>query len=329
MAATSAYELLISAAAGLKGAEDVDFENPSAEQTRAYLSANAEGLGRACEALGRECRVPLKYERGFFESHCDDIRHLRSLARIFYLESRHARSENDFARATRAGVDLLELAGAARRGGVIVDFLCSSAIAGMALEELRLMRHQLNAARRAPLIKELSRIEDSQEPLSEIVARDRRWEAEVECEKDSAELELPDPEECGLSEEHQRELLEEMRELAALPKNEMHRMWAGFDHRNTALMRMLRVDLVLRSHRAIKGFFPTNLDALAPTFLDAVPADPFTDAPFLYRATEDDFTLYSPGPTQIDHGGRFGSWLSVQAGLADLCLDSADYDPEC
>ena len=42
-----------------------------------------------------------------------------------------------------------------------------------------------------------------------------------------------------------------------------------------------------------------------------------------------DFAFYSPGPSARDHGGRFGSWLDVRAGTADLCLDMSSYGMSC
>jgi hypothetical protein len=57
-----------------------------------------------------------------------------------------------------------------------------------------------------------------------------------------------------------------------------------------------------------------------------VPSDPFTDGPFRYRRDSNSFTLYSPGPTNIDHGGSYGPWNTVKAGGADFCLDIDDFE---
>lgn len=92
-----------------------------------------------------------------------------------------------------------------------------------------------------------------------------------------------------------------------------------------ALLRMLAVDLALRSWRAEKGAYSDGLGPLAATFVEGVPDDPFAKKPFCYRRLSDGFVLYSPGATHIDHWGSFGPWPMVQAGAADLCLDSGDY----
>jgi hypothetical protein len=46
---------------------------------------------------------------------------------------------------------------------------------------------------------------------------------------------------------------------------------------------------------------------------------------FIYQRAGEGFRLYGLGPTARDSGGTFGSWLEVQAGRADLCLDLFDY----
>jgi len=38
--------------------------------------------------------------------------------------------------------------------------------------------------------------------------------------------------------------------------------------------------------------------------LEALPTDPFSDKPFVYKRTDDGFTLYSFGENLIDDGGK-------------------------
>lgn len=89
----------------------------------------------------------------------------------------------------------------------------------------------------------------------------------------------------------------------------------------------LAVDLTVRSYRFANSSFPDSLESLTDVGL---PMDPFTDQPFRYRKHLDDsFSIYSVGPRRVDHEGRFGSQLMVNAGLADLCLDVADFSLDC
>jgi hypothetical protein len=89
---------------------------------------------------------------------------------------------------------------------------------------------------------------------------------------------------------------------------------------------MLQVDLALRSWRDRQGEFPPQLEYLVPSLLPRLPLDPFTNRSLIYHPTgRNEFLLYSTGPKGLDGGGRFGHWLAVSAGEADLCLDADDF----
>ncbi len=64
-----------------------------------------------------------------------------------------------------------------------------------------------------------------------------------------------------------------------------------------------RTALSLLQYHNDNGAYPESLDALIPECLDAVPIDPFTGEPLVYRKVDDGFQLYSFGPNQIDDGG--------------------------
>jgi hypothetical protein len=186
----------------------------------------------------------------------------------------------------------------------------------------------LGASDRLALIRQLTRKEHDQEPVAEIMARDHHWESAVGYQEEKVDLTrqpLLDPAECGLTEDQQRELLKLMQSFSTMPGDARKSVYTNQDRHIVALLRMLVIDLALRSWRGKKGAYPDGLGMLAATFVEGVPDDPFTQKPFCYRRLSDDFVLYSPGPTYIDHGGSFGPWPMVQAGAADLCLDSCDY----
>ena len=48
---------------------------------------------------------------------------------------------------------------------------------------------------------------------------------------------------------------------------------------------------------------PEELSDLTPTFLDAVPTDPFDGEPLRYRVMENGYIVYSIGDNQRDDGG--------------------------
>ena len=205
-----------------------------------------------------------------------------------------AASNEDYKTAARCGIDILELANATRRGGIVTDLLVGIAISGIAMETLRKIRAKLDHATRKELIGDLQRIEAEREPFVDILARDRELEIAIGQENTTCDItstELQDPEECGLSEDEQRELLQYVQKI---------------------------IDL------------PDNLTSLTPRFLTKLPLDPFTGESFIYRTVADaSFHVYSTGPKMFDGGGKFGPLPSVNAGYADLCLDENDYWQDC
>lgn len=71
-----------------------------------------------------------------------------------------------------------------------------------------------------------------------------------------------------------------------------------------ALDRAGRVALAIERYRYDHGDgLPSSLDALVPAYLTAVPVDPFTDAPLLYRRTPSGYVVYSVGTDGTDDGG--------------------------
>ena len=67
---------------------------------------------------------------------------------------------------------------------------------------------------------------------------------------------------------------------------------------------LMRLELALQEYRKKAGRYPDRLEALAPAVLAAVPRDPFTGNPFVYRRTGARYLLYSVGPDLRDDGGR-------------------------
>jgi len=69
--------------------------------------------------------------------------------------------------------------------------------------------------------------------------------------------------------------------------------------RTAAQMRLTRAGLALLRYRETNGVFPDTLDVLGLEGL----ADPFVEAPLLYKKTPDGFVVYSVGADQKDNGG--------------------------
>jgi hypothetical protein len=55
---------------------------------------------------------------------------------------------------------------------------------------------------------------------------------------------------------------------------------------------------------AHKGAIPDSLDVLVPSFLAAVPDDPYNGQPLKFRKTSKGYVVYSVGPDGQDDGGK-------------------------
>jgi hypothetical protein len=65
-----------------------------------------------------------------------------------------------------------------------------------------------------------------------------------------------------------------------------------------------RLALALRLYEQEHGELPERLDALAPAWIEAVPADPYGGQPFRYNRTRR--LVYSIGPNLRDDDGKYG-----------------------
>ncbi len=330
MMTATPYESLVAAAARLTDTDvlaDIDEGNVSVAS--AHLDRNCFALEAARRALGPQCTVPLRFEEAFFSEHCDDFSHLRNLARAFRAEALRAAGNKDYHTAAEVGIDILELANAVRRGGLVTDLLVGVAISAIGIEGLRKIRTTLDHGTRRLLIEQLLRLEAERESFTEIVARDHKWEMAVGYKDEPCDfmsMDLTDPDECGLSEDEQRDLLQLLQHIGDLPATDRRKMELDHDRHILALMRMLVVDLALRDWHASSGSFPDGLSSLTTQMLPKLPLDPYTETWFIYRRVGDtSFQLYSTGPKSCDGGGQFGHWPSVATGSADLCLDAGDY----
>lgn len=73
--------------------------------------------------------------------------------------------------------------------------------------------------------------------------------------------------------------------------------------RYIALVRATIAAIACERYRIANGKWPETLEALVPTYLDAVPLDPYTGKPLLYRVLSDGAVVYSVGRNMIDDGG--------------------------
>jgi len=76
------------------------------------------------------------------------------------------------------------------------------------------------------------------------------------------------------------------------------------DLANIAYLRAARASLAVQRYRLATGNLPDTLADLVPTYLDAVPEDPFDGRTLRYEKLETGFVVYSIGEDGRDDGGK-------------------------
>lgn len=324
MPTANAYPDLLRAASQLRIVELL--EEPvraQPESQRAFLAANGDVLAAIRDHLRRPCSVPLAFVDTFFERHLGDVQLIRTITRALQADAELAISRGETTAAARTAIELLLLSNGVRRGGLVTDALVGDCIAGTGLQILREVRAGIGRELQNEVLEALGNFDRDREPFHEIRARDDEWTRRVGWQDEPLDTEsflqslgAPDPE-VG-------ETLDLIQQVArAGDSNRPEALETAGDHRVRALARLLQTDIALRQCRDADGSFPSDLAELVPSFLPAVPIDPFTDKPLLYRRTSPtEFLLYSAGPKRFDGGGRLGTWLDVTCGDADLLLDT-------
>ncbi|MCW5556148.1 MAG: hypothetical protein KIS67_28840 [Verrucomicrobiae bacterium] len=73
----------------------------------------------------------------------------------------------------------------------------------------------------------------------------------------------------------------------------------------TALRQVAETAMAVEQYRTLhEGRLPTELNALVPTYLAAVPTDPFDGRPLRFRLLTRGYVIYSIGPDGQDNGGK-------------------------
>ena len=94
--------------------------------------------------------------------------------------------------------------------------------------------------------------------------------------------------------------------------------WLDFSDTHAALTRAVPLFVAIERFLVDNNRLPDTLDELIPRYIAAIPIDPFSGKPLLYKpnppgpnppgtdpATPNTYAIYSTGPDQVDHGATF------------------------
>jgi hypothetical protein len=274
------YDALVRAGKSLAGVTAPGSGTAAAQKGKASAQSPGKALQAARAALNLECRVPLAYAvRDLDPSRWQGI---RDLARAFDAQGASAKTQGRTDDAVRCYVDVLRLARASARGGLIADV--ADAIEDSGLEGLCGLRPALTPEQAGKLISDLKRLDANREPLDELFARDYLWEGHV----------------VPIWQVKLVNLLRQKTGKGGWRQEALETIvW-----RQQATTRLLICDLAIRVYRWEHGADPASLGDLVPEHLSAVPQDPFSGGPLVYRRTATGYVLYSVGYNGRDDGGR-------------------------
>ncbi|MEX0610815.1 MAG: hypothetical protein WD229_01735 [Pirellulales bacterium] len=275
----NAYEELVALASPLASATVPDEDAP-VSVLRPFVAQYGPVLDQARMALAREWVVPVDY---LSADHVERALTLRPLCRALVAEGNLAAHEGDMRRAVQSGVNCVQLGHAAARGGVVIDRRVGVAFEGIGISELSKIRHRLSAADCRELTQTLAALEATWEPLERVFMRNRAWSQH------------------GWGWQGRLRILFNDLTGESLESQHSH---ARIDQRNRAFMQLLICDVSLRAFELEQGEVPGDLSQLVPEYLPAVPEDPFSGKPLIYRVQAGGHILYSIGPNRKDDGGR-------------------------
>ncbi len=330
------YQALVNAAQSLVLPESPEEEGHDVrkltdEQRATSLDLNRSALNAAREALAGPCHVPLEYSEEFSAAHFDDLVLFPELARSFRLEVENAGQTGELKTAAGAGVDILNLANATRKGGLVTDLLVAIAIHGIGIAALRELQNKWTADEAVGLVAELLRADADHEPFLDIVRRNQDWEAKVWPEGEDPDMDeeaLKDAfQDCKDIDPEQHEAFVGMvKAWFELPQDSKSAIYKWSDDRESGMTRLLAVDLALGAYRETHGRYPKTLSELVPRFIAEVPPDPVDGEPLRYRRRGRQFLLYGLGAGGVDLGGKVGNALATECGDANLTLEMLDME---
>ncbi len=100
-----------------------------------------------------------------------------------------------------------------------------------------------------------------------------------------------------------RHLVERMTEIAGPSYDGVHDTYL----RTVSKQRGTLLTIALRRYKNKTGHWPESLDQIKSLAAKEIFVDPINSSSFIYKLTDENFTLYSKGKNSIDENGQFGS----------------------
>jgi hypothetical protein len=231
--------------------------------------------------LKKQSAVPVQNDMNWFNTHMVQIAGHKPMAQLLVAEGMIHLEDGRTNEAARCFADCIVFAHAAHRHGLMIDDLVAIACQAIGSRQLVQVAPHVSPDALQEILPDLIALDQTREPAAAVVARDRAWG-------------------------HGSYGLWRLLWMRIVMFKNTRAMEASFEKkqaRSVAALRLVMTELAVRGYQAKNGKQPMALAELVPAWLPAVPLDPFSNRPLIYRVTTNSFLLYSVGPDGKDDQG--------------------------
>jgi len=274
-----------------------NFASLTKEELESLIATNAEVLRLVRVGLGRTCSAPTDVLITNFPAVQSHWAVQKALAQLLIAEGYLAESEQRPDDAVKSYLDAVHFGTDVARGGMMINLLVGVACESMGLSRLVKLAPSLECDRQRAIATKLLELDRGRCDWNDIMRVERQFARYQARGKPMAWVVY----------------WFQARRLnanGALKYNQM-----------SARLRLLATELALRCYRSGHSNAPTSLTLLVPDYLAAVPLDPFTQQPLIYRGRGTNWLLYSVGVDGTDDGGKRAPNRAATA-KRDLFYDS-------
>ncbi len=306
-----AYEGQPNSFASVKGiVDEITRMNPNGLPLTDYRSSTTAKQAKRLEQLQSELilhldapgYIPVDVGKDTYFDAMTYSLNARAAARMLNAEANAALQAGRITKASEYSLASIRFGSLLSRGGLLNDWIVGILIEEHGNRTLVRLRDRLTPVQSKSLLRALQQIDASRESVQMTLARDEafhdRWY------KWSARLPIA-----------AKWLLGKNPSAWLMNLQDLQRF-------RDAELRLLITDLAMRCYRSEHGRVPDDLTLLIPEYFDAVPIDPYSGNPVIYRVSEPGkWTVYSVGRDGKDDGGVFAPNKKTDEG-PDLDLNT-------
>jgi hypothetical protein len=266
------YDELVRAGELIKTVNAPVFETATLAQLKSYVIQCGAAYAPVQAALGKPCQVPLRLDYWDSVRFMDGVQSLRTVALALYGQGLLAAMEGRNKDAVGSYTDTIRLGRATMRDGTVVDMLVGITFEAMGRGGIARIRNLLSAEECLALLPRLSDLLDRPALSADVLARDAAFDDHAHGWQGRLFFMID-----GLTRQD----------------NATGNAIACASDRELAQSRLLLCELAIRAYSLQHGRNPATLADVVPSYLPAVPKDPFDGGDFDYRPTPSGHELHS------------------------------------